>query len=90
MAKLSDAERCSTSCVSSLDEDEHFAEITSLKLKSIFSELQEVVLEQVERGRVTSGASNLYQRSSRPRVCLEHIGRISKLEVFVPWSYKPM
>ena len=45
-----------------LDEDETVLEITTLKFKSTFhTELQEVVLEQGERGRHVSGRFNLVQ-----------------------------
>ena len=55
-----------------------------MQVHVFLTELQVVVLEQGERGRVTSGASFFYWLSPWPRVCLEHPCRISKLKVFVP------
>ena len=67
-----------------LDEDETFLEITTFKFKSMFhTELQEVVLEQGERGRHISGAGTIFDTFSiGHRVCLELACKTNRLEVF--------
>ena len=66
-----------------LDEDETLLEITTLKFKSMFhTELQEVVLEQGERGRHTLGGPIFYMFTSGHWVCLELACNTNQLEVF--------
>ena len=83
MGQLSDAQRTSSVVRSFLDDDETFLEITTLKLRFMFNtELQEVVLEQGERGRHISGCPTFYKFSFGHRVSLELACKTHRLEVF--------
>ena len=86
LCKRGPAVRCSARLNvvrSLLGKDETFLEITTLKFKSMFhTELQEVVLEQGERGRHISGSTIFHKLSFGHRVCSELACKTNRLEVF--------